>query len=279
MKLKKCLLFFLYVGMISIISQKSFSAIYVVPGQINGMNWPFTLTFDDYRAKDQQPCYKKNDCAIGVNSQQVLGNSGLGYAALWTAYGNAPKLKDLRTYGEVQDYLKTLSPSLYTPGVVALSPTMWDGVEPICLYFVIFGGVGTSGKPYVSDVGCQQPPPPKNFCTLQPGEIILNHGTVSPDFLNGNTATATAWVQCSLDTNFSVYLRGMDSNSEIPLGSSSTVKSKIYIGDNGKVGISKVLKAIANVPTSVEFKSVLSATQPVQPGVLSGTVVAELSFD
>lgn len=278
MKLKKCLMFFLYAGIMSIISQKSFSAIYVVPGQINGMNWPFTLTFDDYRAKDVQPCYQNIYCALGVGAHQASGPYGRGNALLWTTNGNAPKLKDLRTYGEVQDYLKTLTPSLFTPGVVLLNPTLWDGVEPICLYFMIYGGIGAIGQPFVSDVGCQQPPPPNNFCTLQPGEIILDHGTVSPDFLNGNTATATAWVQCSLDTNFSVYLRGMDSNTEIPLGSSSTVKSKVYIGGNDKVGNSKVLKAKANVPTSVEFKSVLSATQPVQPGVLSGTVVAELSF-
>ncbi|MGG4609846.1 MrpH family fimbial adhesin [Providencia sp. Me31A] len=131
----------------------------------------------------------------------------------------------------------------------------------------IRGSINGVYMSYYPSLGCISVRPPNVSCTFSASSLVLDHGTLSEQSINGNKATSNINIQCN---NAATYKANI-SNTDVDLGGGvrSTVAFDGYANNaNVSVANSKVLT----------LSSTLRTSGSVTPGEHTGNTVILFSI-
>lgn len=142
----------------------------------------------------------------------------------------------------------------------------WDGH-----YLPASCSAGTGGG---GGIGGGQPPEPELSCSLY-GSIDLRHGNVTPESVNGHTASTTVYVSCNKSATVNLAV-APGTQGSLNLTGVSGLTSSLYADG---VGGGRSLSISAGTGyTPVTIKSVLKADGAVSVGSFKGSTYAVLSI-
>ncbi|CAI1094347.1 hypothetical protein [Serratia quinivorans] len=249
----------------------------------NRFNIWFTIAYFDENDPTSNPCYGSSYCSykftIGVPNKR-----GGRYSLVVMNRRYTVNASNFKTMGEVAASFKS---NVSLPLSDVATATTWGTVsskfreEAACfgLFSLTPPGAGTiitgsQGTPAPGSI-CGIAPPPVGVCKLV-GDIILDHGTVNSDKINGNQATTTAYLECSQAMSIKVTAMGMGAQ-DVTLRVDGSLSASLQVnGVAGKTGAN--VDVPANTRTPVKFISVLKTKGAVAAGPFSGSGTAVLSI-
>lgn len=217
------------------------------------------------------PCYSEKACKIYV---VLRGTDGYGtdflYAFNELSY-NHSAIRNLRTVGEVEVYLRGQM-AFPRNGRTAVN---WSSLKNptnvrVC---TLYSTAYSSHVPWPGSEVCDGVPPPNITCNIIPNIIRLDHGEITTDKIEGNTASTTALVACT--SPLSVSIKSV-SGGHIKLGNSGAITSTLMIG--GRTGSSGPIIASPS-GYRIEIKSVLKKAGNVTEGEFQGNDVLLLNIN
>lgn len=217
------------------------------------------------------PCYGETACKISVI---LRGTDGYGkdftYSFNQLSY-NHSQIRKLRTVGEVEVYLQ---------GQIALpkdaqTAVSWPSLKNptnmrVC---TVYSTSSVGYQPWPGSEVCDGVPPPNITCNIIPNIIGVDHGEITTEKIEGNTASTTVLVACT--SPISVSVKSV-SGGHIKLGNSGAITSTLMIG--GSTGSSGPIIASPS-GYRIEIKSVLKKAGNVTEGEFQGNDVLLLNIN
>lgn len=224
------------------------------------------------RANEPNPCTLVlgkdglKSCYISINHYHELPNKGgVNSRKDWKCGIN---LAGYKTLNEIRDVaMNSCGLSLPRSGY-----SVHDGSIKTeeCIGFFL-GKSNTGGSSYLLPGGiCGIAPPPAGKCYFSYNgrtSVTLDHGTLSPDEINGDKKSDTFDLICN--QSMSVKLISDMQKPYLNLRSNGEITSQVTL--NGQAANSGIVLSIpANRPVSVKVESTLRTTGSVTPGRFNG---------
>ncbi len=124
-----------------------------------------------------------------------------------------------------------------------------------------------SGRAYALDISCTYAEYPPTVCRIDQPALEINHGTLPPREVNGNSAYADFYVTCS--SAMSVYVISPTQINSVVLSQASGLRSDITINDR-KLGDGVRISASTS-PTRLRITSTLNGFISQLEGEFSGS--------
>jgi hypothetical protein len=258
-------------------SARIYSYISKSSGTKTNAKYEFVIASWDDVDYNSNPCYGLKRCVIGVNHLHDYNHRG-GVATVTpkVAVGSstAPDLLTVRTMGEVgrifkRFYSLPIYGSTYHKGSMITNECVgifWSGKSAT--------NINVSSAELVTGSVCGIAPPPIGVCSISEERIVLNHGSLTGDSLQGNVARGSLFVVCSQPTSVALTIR-VDNNSRLSLGNNTGVYSTLRIND--KPGVSGYQFVALSSGATIPITSTLGVNGAVKPGNYSGQTVAILA--
>jgi hypothetical protein len=241
-----------------------------------------TIAYGDESDSTPNPCYGSSSLTgcwyvftVATQEKRRPGFYGL------IGQGRSINAVNDRTIGGVVERYKTQSGVTF-PYSFTISAGSWFSAYQYSLERTCFGLFRITGGGPSWQIGTPAPgstcgiaPPPLGVCKLV-GDIILDHGTVNSDKINGNQATTTANLECSQAMSIKVTATGV-ATTDVVLRADGSLSASLQVnGVAGKTGAN--VDVPANTRTPVKFTSVLKTKGAVAAGPFSGSGTAVLSI-
>ncbi|MBL3523564.1 hypothetical protein IM876_12860 [Serratia plymuthica] len=251
----------------------------------------------DYNDQNPNPCYHDLYCKVGITAftNQMIGNTYLqantGNKASWgaiksTAHTLVPGMEEAKTMGELYTALRPYGlyagmsvvgngngpaycdPEKVFPGAKCIINDRWQAYSKVCYalgYQISQSYIALPGQ------GCIGPTPPNNECKVDSGSVILDHGELTTDKVNGNRKNVSVRISCTLPANADLVIYSKDANEKIMLKNDNSLYSTVTID-----GISGPAGKTINIPqggVTINLESTLHTVGNVQAGPYSGTAI------
>lgn len=154
-----------------------------------------------------------------------------------------------------------------------------------CILLYLGGGVpmswGTASYPLGNSCnGSMTPvPPPEPLpaeCSLN-GDIMLNHGVLQEDKVNGNRVQVTAYVRCSRDATVNIRVQIPGGGNKVMLRTDNSLAAALSInGNDGTQGVKVYVPGASGAP--LIFSSTLNVLGNTTPGPFTGMAVAIMNI-
>lgn len=243
-------------------------------------NFWFTIAYIDDDDPTPNPCYGGNPCAYRFTVGMKWGRKGQ-YALLSFPRAYRVDAINAKTLGDVGALFKSkisLPLTGMERGATPSNTMATFKFDETCfgLFRETYQGAiaGIVGSP-VPGSTCGIAPAPFGVCKLV-GDIVLDHGTVNSDQVNGNQATTIANLECSQAMSVKVTATGV-ATTDVVLRADGSLTSSLQVNSiAGKTGAT--VDVLANTKTPVKFTSVLKTKGAVSAGPFSGSGTAILSI-
>ncbi|SMB26910.1 putative MrfH protein [Serratia proteamaculans] len=240
-------------------------------------NFWFTIVYIDSDDPTPNPCYGGSSCTYHFTVGMKGARGSYSIMSFPRNYRvNAVNAKTLGDVGvlfksKISLPLSAMEPAAFPVNAVILSRERCFG-----LFREISSAIGGGilATPVPGSI-CGLAPPPTGACKLV-GDIVLDHGTVNSDQVNGNQATTTANLECSQAMSIKVTATGVGSTDVVLRADGSLTSSLQVNGVAGKTGAT--VDVPANTKTPVKFTSVLKTKGTVAAGPFTGSGTAVLSI-
>ncbi|WP_283602732.1 hypothetical protein [Serratia proteamaculans] len=236
----------------------------------------FTIAYADENDATPNPCYGAAYCkyAFMVGSKRKIGGryGGMsGYKAI--------RAEGARNIGEVITLYKAQR-GITFPYSSMMRSGAWFTIaqystELSCfgLYRILSEGLNSVAVEPVVGASCGIVPLPLGACKLV-GDIVLDHGTINSDRVDGNQTSTTAYLECNQAMSIKVTATGMAA-PDVTLRADGSLSSSLQVnGIAGKTGAT--VDVPANTRTPVKFTSVLKTKGTVAAGPFTGSGTAVL---
>ncbi|HIE1062985.1 TPA: hypothetical protein ACXJQO_004522 [Serratia marcescens] len=218
------------------------------------------------------------DCATAIGGCFI--QMGIGHDPfkniLWKDYVNT--LKGKQSPKRIAE--EWSAARLPKSGVINNWP-QWISKNP-CI--VLYIGSDYRGSAFLGD-SCSgtmtppptEPPPPPLSCSISGNGIVLPHGSLDQNVLNGNTKSVTVMISCTKTATVRITAKAGNGTDTVTLRSDGSLKSRLQVN-----GIAGTTGATVSVPgtsgTYVQFSSTLITNGTVAAGAFYGTAVAVVTI-
>jgi len=221
----------------------------------NGSGRTFKLTGSidawDEDDKAPNPCYKDSYCLIVIAMHDIVKNEGspeLNYVSY--------DISNIATIGEVGKVFKKEFSIPYVKSFTA--GAKWLPIENMCLsisYCSTEGGGCSTPSYKLPSTLCGTAPPVDLTCNIL-SAVILEHGTLTTDQVNGHQAATKIRVTCNQDATILAQSLGENSNKNIQLKPDGSLESEILINgtpgsDGGKIEVRENIASEINITSTL----------------------------
>ncbi|HEI8819793.1 MULTISPECIES: PapG chaperone-binding domain-containing protein [unclassified Serratia (in: enterobacteria)] len=251
----------------------------------------------DYNDPTPNPCHREKSCkvVVGVSHNREL-QSAWPYVestlnTQWAGSGGTgastviPAMLDAKTMGELYTILRShglfagLSVSGYSvpyycdpvlPGAKCNVKNRWEAYSKVC-YALAYMTYSSAYYISMPGQGCIGPTPPNNECKVDTGSVILDHGELTADAVNGHRKNESVRISCTYPANANLAVYSKDANEKIMLKADGSLYSTVTID-----GVSGVSGKTINIPqggATINLESTLHTLGKVEAGPFSGSAI------
>lgn len=252
------LAFTLLLLMLSVQSQAAiFSKITKSSTSSGNSTYNYIISSWDYADETPNPCYKLPVCYIAISHRHNdLGGGGYP-TTVWTSKG-VPCVSTSQNIGELGECLATFPSNRKGEdhgevGVRLVTP--YSGTaghsgstilqECVGIFWSTALPSGAFGGNLLPGSVCGIAPPPVGACGM-PDAIMLDHGSLAADSIEGNVAQQNIFIDCNKPIDGRLFLEGIN-NGSLALGSGISSTIKLNGTPLDSTGVNIPLKTGANL--------------------------------